>query len=153
MDERRGGWRALRPLPSIVRFLGIDLGAKRTGVAVGDDRSGIVSPLATVNHGSGQALFTALRKVIAEHGPDALVVGLPLDMDGSEGPSAAAARRTGATLADELNLPIHYQDERLTTFAADQAMAGSGRTHAQKKALRDGLAAAVMLEEFLRARC
>ena len=134
-----------------MRYLGVDLGGKRTGVAVGDDRTGIVSPLPTIEHGPGAALIAALRKVVDELGPQALVVGLPLNMDGSEGASAVLARRIGSAMATALGLPVHHHDERLTTFAADQAMAGSGRTHGEKKALRDGLAAAAMLEDYLRS--
>lgn len=96
--------------------------------------------------------MAAIRKAIEEHGPDALVLGLPLNMDGSEGPSAINSRRFGAQLSSAFNLPVHHQDERLTSFAADQSLAQTGRTHGEKKALRDGLAAATMLKDFLDAR-
>jgi len=145
-----------------MRFLAIDLGSRRTGLAVGDDRTGIVSPLPALLHGSGahaggtppvvQSLVAQLRRSILDHEPQALVVGLPLNMDGTEGPSASLARRTGTLLGEAFGLPVHFWDERLTTFAADQALARSGRTRDEKKALRDGLAAATLLEEFLNAR-
>jgi putative Holliday junction resolvase len=135
-----------------MRFLAVDLGAKRTGLAVGDDRTGVVSPLATIVHKEGSIRADLLRSAVEAHGPQALVIGLPLNMDGSEGPSASLARRTGSLLGEALSLPVHFHDERLTTFAADQALARSGRTRDEKKALRDGLAAAALLEEFLSAR-
>jgi putative Holliday junction resolvase len=73
-------------------------------------------------------------------------------MDGTEGPAAKAARDFGERLAARSNLPVHFQDERLTSYAADQSMAQSGRTHKQKKELRDALAAAELLREILDGR-
>lgn len=132
-----------------MRYLAIDLGGKRTGLAVGDDQTRFVSPVDTIEAPQGPMLLAALRKAVDEHGPGALVVGLPINMDGTEGPSARRVRAFAAEIASATALPIHFQDERLTSFAADQAMAQSGRTHGQKKALRDALAAAELLRDFL----
>ena len=73
-------------------------------------------------------------------------------MDGSEGPQARRVRAFGQRLAQRTDRPIHYQDERLTSHAAEAQLAGSGRTHREKKHLRDALAAAEILRDFLRAR-
>lgn len=118
-------------------------------MAAGDDVTGIVSPLQVIEAPHEEALLVALLQVIAAHKPDALVLGVPLNMDGSEGPAAKSARAFGATLSQRTNVPMHYQDERLTSYAADQAMARSGRTHKRKKQLRDALAAAEILRDFL----
>ncbi|MHC4768919.1 MAG: Holliday junction resolvase RuvX, partial [Planctomycetota bacterium] len=75
----------------------------------------------------------------------------PLNMDGTEGPRAKRVRDLGRQLGQRTDRPIHYQDERLTSFAADAQMAGSGRTHREKKELRDALAAAEILRDFLQA--
>jgi putative Holliday junction resolvase len=131
-----------------MRYLAIDLGDKRTGLAVGDDESGLVTPLAVIELPCGERLIEAIQGQIYEHGPDAIVIGLPLNMDGTEGNRAKLVRAFGRDLAERTNLPIHYQDERLTSYAADQHMARSGRTHKQKKQRRDALAAAEILRDF-----
>ena len=133
-----------------MRYLGIDVGEKRTGFAVGDDE-GVVSPAAALELGPGPELISAVLKAVEEHGPDAIVLGLPLNMDGSEGPRARRVRAFGRQLGARTDRPIHFQDERLTTFAADQHLAGTGRTHKEKKQLRDPLAAAEILRDFLRS--
>ena len=80
------------------------------------------------------------------------MLGLPLNADGSEGPRARRTRKFGVSLQDATDVPIYYQDERLTTYAANQRLAGTGRTHRQKKAARDAIAAAEILQDFLRNR-
>ncbi len=136
----------------VMRYLAVDLGDKRTGLAVGDDFTGFVSPAAVVVMARGEALVDAVVEKIAEHDADAVVVGLPLNMDGTEGDRAKIAREFGEALAAKTGKAVHYQDERLTSFAADQHMAQSGRTHKQKKELRDALAAAEILKDFLDER-
>jgi putative Holliday junction resolvase len=132
-----------------VRYLAIDLGAKRTGLAAGDDVVGLVQPVEVVQVPRGPALLDALARAIDRHGPDALVIGLPLNMDGTEGGATADVRAFGTALAGRVGLPVHYHDERLSSFEADQRMARSGRTHREKKELRDALAACAILEAWL----
>lgn len=132
-----------------MRYLAIDLGGKRTGLAIGDDVTGIVTPLEVVTAGDDAQRLAALARTIDAHGPDAVVVGLPLNMDGSEGPAAKAARGFGRAVGDRFGLDVHFHDERLTSAAADDAMARSGLTHGGKKARRDAVAAAVILRDFL----
>ena len=136
----------------IARFLALDLGDRRTGLALGDSLTNIVSPIGTINVAKGPALLDALKKVLEENAPDEIVIGLPLNMDESEGAASKAVREFVLQIAQLTNKPIHLHDERLTTFEADSRMAQSGRTHAEKKALRDSLAAAAILEDYLRAR-
>lgn len=132
-----------------MRYLSIDLGDKRTGVAAGDSITRIVQPVEVVSVPRGPALLDALVKLIVEHAPDELVLGMPYNMDGTEGPRALATRAFAQTLAARSNLQVHLQDERLTSFAAEQRLNRSGRTHGQKKQLRDALAACTLLEDFL----
>jgi len=137
-----------------VRCLAIDLGQRRTGLAIGDDATGMVEPLRVVEvrrevNDAPEALVREVRRAIEEHGADALVVGLPLNMDDSEGPPAKDARAAGAALGEALGLPVHFQDERLTSAEADWSMARSGMTRKRKKQLRDALAAAAILRDFL----
>lgn len=132
-----------------LRYLCIDLGDKRTGLASGDDVTRFVSPLLVLEIRRGPALVDAAAKAVAAHAPDALVIGLPLNMDGTEGDRAKIVRAFAAELEERTGLPVHLQDERLTSDAADAAMARSGRTHRQKKRLRDALAAAEILRDYL----
>lgn len=134
-----------------MRYLAIDLGDKRTGLAIGDDESRIATPLHTieipVERESG--LIEAIASAASEHGAGALVVGLPLNMDGTEGPRASMTRALAARVGAAASLPVHLHDERLTSADADWAMSRSGLSHKQKKARRDALAAAAFLRDFL----
>ncbi len=137
-----------------MRFLAIDLGSRRTGLAVGDDETGLASPagILTMPRGRPERLIGAICAALESHRPDALVIGLPLNMDGTESPGARKARSIADELRQRSDLPVHFQDERLTTFAADQHMANTGRTRRQKKELRDALAATQILLDFFEAR-
>lgn len=136
-----------------MRYLCFDLGDKRTGIASGDDETKLVSPAEVIAAPlQSEALMQSLLRMIDLHRPGALVIGLPLNMDGTEGAAAKATRVFAAKLSEKTNLPIHFQDERLTSYAADQRMAQSGRTHKQKKQLRDALAAAEVLRDFFETR-
>ena len=132
-----------------MRYLAIDLGDRRTGLAVGDDQTNIASPIDSVEIAPGPELVRAICETIRKHEPDAVVLGLPLNMDGTEGPQARRVRAFGQLLSEQTDQPIHYQDERLTSFAADQRMARTGQTHKQKKQRRDAIAAAEILRDFL----
>jgi putative Holliday junction resolvase len=135
-----------------MRYLCFDLGDKRTGIAAGDDETGVVTPAGMLPTPHGEELVKAVLEAIETHGPDALVLGLPLNMDGTEGAQAKRVRDFGRQLGQRTDRPIHYQDERLTSYAADARMAGSGRTHKEKKESRDALAAAEILRDFLEAK-
>ncbi|MEM9413905.1 MAG: Holliday junction resolvase RuvX [Planctomycetota bacterium] len=131
-----------------MRYLAIDLGDKRTGVALGDDVTGIASPHDVVRTGGEDDRLRQLLKRIEDEGPDGVVVGLPLNMDGTLGPAAQKAVAVGRKLASASGVAVHFADERQTSQVADEQMAGSGLTHKQKKARRDALAAAAILRVF-----
>lgn len=140
-----------------MRYLAIDLGDKRTGLALGDAVTGLASPIGVlevaVAERTGEALLDAIARAIDEQigGGSAaeLVVGLPMNMNGTEGPRAKLVRAFAARIAARTGRAIHFQDERLTTSEADWTMARSGLTRGQKKAKRDALAAAAILRDFL----
>lgn len=132
-----------------MRYLSIDLGEKRTGVAVGDDESGIASPIDVIVTSSADERVRRLGKLIEEHEPGALVLGLPMNMDGSVGPAAMKSQALAAQLTERFGLAVHLVDERQTSQRADEQMARTGLTRGQKKARRDALAAAVILQVFL----
>lgn len=132
-----------------MRYLAIDLGGKRTGLAVGDDESGIVTPLEVANVGDDAQRLHAIGRAIDAQGPDALVLGLPLNMDGSPGPAAKAASAFAEVLRQRFALSVYLADERLSSAVADEQMARRGLTRGDKKARRDALAAATILRDFL----
>lgn len=144
-----------------VRYLCIDLGDKRTGLAVGDSQTRIVAPLdvieVPVSAQGGEALLAAIARAVSEQLGDLarsageLVVGLPLNMDDTEGPRAKIVRAFAQRIAERTGRTVRFHDERLSTAEADWAMARSGLTRGQKKARRDALAAAAILRDFIAA--
>jgi putative Holliday junction resolvase len=129
-------------------------------VAVGDSATGVVSPVEVVEvnimHGQGGPLLASVARIVEEHlgdnprlSPGEVVVGLPLNMDGTEGPRARTVRAFAERLRSRTGRALHYQDERLSTVQADWSMGRSGMTHQQKKERRDALAAAAILTDFL----
>lgn len=129
-----------------MRYLALDLGTKRTGVAVGDDETRSAMPVAIMNTPNEPSLLAGVAQQIKDHGPDALIVGMPLNMDGTEGKPAQATRETMKRLAQHTGLPVHAQDERLTSDAARHRMAETGPLRGRRD---DAIAAAIILEEFL----
>ena len=132
-----------------MRYLAVDLGDKRTGLAVGDDELRMAQPVCVLEVPIGDLLITAITKAIEEQGVDALVLGLPLNMDGTPGQRVAITKAFAIKLQSATTLDIHFQDERLTSSAAEEKLSGSGKTHKQKKKMRDALAAAEILNDFL----
>ncbi len=130
-------------------YLGIDLGGKRTGLAVGNDLMRQAGPVDVIHESDPQRIIQAIRDAVEQYAPDALVVGLPLHMDDTAGPEAKAARGMAEQLQQATGLPVHMVDERLTTYEADDRLKQSGYTHKQKKNRRDAIAAAVLLQQFL----
>ncbi|MCL4210103.1 MAG: Holliday junction resolvase RuvX [Phycisphaeraceae bacterium] len=137
-----------------MRLMAVDLGDKRTGLAVGDDETGIVTPVEVLNiirPAQEARLIEAILHAAREHGAAVLVLGLPINMDGSESDRARLVRAFGARLEAAASPPIRivYQDERLTSDAAEAYLDRSGRTRGEKKQRRDALAAMVILRDYL----
>jgi len=132
-------------------YLAVDLGDKRTGLAVADDIVRIVQPITVLETPLGEQLVHEIQSVIAEHGIDCIVMGLPLNMDGSESQRSKLTQTFAEKLQESIHIPIEFQDERLTSAAAEELLNQSGKTHKQKKKLRDALAAAEILKDFLHA--
>lgn len=136
-----------------MRYLAIDLGDRRTGVACGDDILRLPAPVGMIEASDREVLMKGIERFIREYGPDALIIGLPVNMDGTEGPRAAMSREFAAQCTARFSIACEMQDERLTSFGAEEHLKQSGRTHAQKKKLRDALAACEVLKDFFgRAR-
>ncbi len=135
-----------------MRVLGLDLGARRIGVAVSDDAGRMALPLETLVRRDAKKDVAALTELATAQRAEAFVIGLPLRTDGREGPEAEASRRFAAKLEAKSGLPVHWVDERFTTAIAERALAESGRRGRKKKAVVDAVAATLLLRTWLEAR-
>lgn len=130
-----------------MRYLSIDYGAKRTGLAICDAGETIASPLAVL-HGQ-KGLLEKIAQVVQTEGVQAIVLGLPLNMDDSQGPQVGIVLKFAEQLKKYVNVPIHFQDERLSSFGAEDKLASVEISKAEKKKRLDAIAAAEILEAFL----
>jgi putative Holliday junction resolvase len=147
----------------VSRVLGVDLGERRIGLAIADLGIGIARPLSTVNRAAAlEGDAAALGRVCREQGVTELVVGLPIEASGAEGPMAQGARAWAAQMGATLGLPVTMRDERLSSFEAERRLgrmprgrSGGPPSRTQRNAHRariDREAAAVILQDELDAR-
>jgi putative Holliday junction resolvase len=146
----------------MTRLLGIDLGERRIGLAVADGASQAVRPLATIRRADEARDADTLRRVCEEQRIDEIVIGLPLNMDGTEGPQAAATREWAAAVATHVGKPVSWRDERLSSTTAEARMPRARRGRAggppastsrtSRRARIDREAAATILQAELDAR-
>ncbi|HEY80767.1 MAG TPA: Holliday junction resolvase RuvX [Caldilineae bacterium] len=129
-------------------WLALDIGDRRIGLAVGSDQARLARPLRVITRGSKEQDFEAITRAVQEVGAEALLVGLPLNMDGSEGPQAKRVRKYAERLRRRLHLPLRYHDERLSSFVADQILAEKPRKKDRRQP-NDAIAAAAILQSFL----
>lgn len=133
-------------------LLGFDYGTKQIGVAVGQAVTGQARELCTLRAQNGVPDWAQVERLIAEWKPDAIVVGLPLNMDGTPSDMSARAEKFARRLNGRFNLPVHTHDERLTTFEAKgerMARGGQGGTYRDNPV--DAIAAALLLQSWLEA--
>jgi len=139
--------------PPGIRALGLDPGSKRIGVAVSDLSGTIASPLTVVQRSrSKRHDLDQIVALVQEEEAEIVVVGLPINMDGSHGPAAAAATGFARALATLVDVPVELHDERRTTVSADQSMIAAGLDAVQRRQRVDKVAAAIMLQSWLDAR-
>lgn len=131
-----------------MRWLGIDHGTKRIGLAVSDPSGQIASPLDIIPAEPLPQVFERVAELAREYEAGGVVVGWPLNMDDSEGPQGKMARLFAGQLASETGLDVRLWDERLSSCSADAKLAGL-YTRKQKKARQDAVAAAAILQDFL----
>lgn len=130
-----------------MRYLAIDYGAKRTGLAICDAGETIASPYGML---PGQKeLVKEIGRIVVSENVQAVILGLPLNMDDSEGPQARKVRAFGRQLAAQIQVPVYFQDERLSSFGAERKLDEIGLTRGKKRARLDAVAAAEILEAFL----
>jgi len=135
-----------------VRALGIDIGERRIGVAVSDPTGTVATPLVVLDARELARSTAPLRRLIEDYEPDLFVVGLPLTLSGEEGPQAAAVRVTVRRLIEPLGIPVAYHDERLSSTAANRAMAAAGADARARRGSVDMVAASLLLQSYLDAR-
>ena len=146
---------ALKALAPNGRLMALDVGSKTIGVATSDALRMLATPLTTLKRGKLAADLAALAELVKKHDIKALAIGLPLNMDGSEGPRCQSVRQFAANLANHgppglANLPVVLQDERLSTAAVTRGMIEDYDMSRAKRAERvDAAAAAWILESAL----
>ena len=132
--------------------MGFDFGTKRIGIATGQDLTGTAQGVATVGNSGKNGPWNEITELIHQWQPDMLVVGLPLDKEGSETPLSTAARQFGTELASRFSRPVHYIDETLTSRAAERLVAeatpAGKRMIDRQQGLRDQIAAELILNTY-----
>lgn len=131
-----------------MRVLGIDLGQERVGLAI-SDQSGILAQPLAVLPAREDVLWPRLQAVVEEFGVTAVVVGLPLNMNGSRGPQAERAELFAREAEERLHLPVHLWDERLTTRVAERALIETGLSRRRRHGIVDKVAAVIILQGYL----
>ena len=136
-----------------MRILGIDYGDRRTGFAISDEGEMLASGLPTLETGGGAtAVAGAVKRVCEEQGVGHVVVGLPLNMDGSHGPRAQTTLEFVERLREALGVEVETWDERLTSVQADRLMLAADLSRKKRKKRVDRLAAQLLLQSYLDAR-
>lgn len=136
-----------------MRVLGLDLGSRRIGVAVCDSGGLLATPYEVVERsGDERADRERIAELVREVGAEAVVVGLPLSLDGSAGPAATAALAEAEALRQVLDVPVECHDERLSTVSASRSLAASGVRGRSRRKVVDQVAAAVVLQSWLDSR-
>lgn len=126
-----------------MKYLGIDHGGKRIGLAIGDDETHIALPLEIVEADTTKEAVDAVFLIIKEEGIDKIILGLPISLAGGEGEQASRVREFGEALEKKSGLQIQYEDERLSTKMAEELMQSSSATN------KDAVAAMVILQSYL----
>jgi len=135
------------------RTLGVDFGSKRIGLAISDAMGMMAGPLTVIQVGkSMDGAIAQIARIAKAEEAVRLVVGMPFNMDGSEGPQADKTRAFAKTLGDALKLPVEFVDERLTSYAAESMLQAAELTNARVKARVDKVAAQILLQTWLEAR-
>lgn len=130
-------------------IMAVDLGKARTGIAICDKTELLASPLTQINEYNREKLLDKISDLAKEKRAELLVVGLPKNMDGSEGESAKNARTFADELAEKTGLPVDMQDERGTTITAHNYLNATDTRGKKRKSVVDALAATIILEDYL----
>jgi len=133
---------------NIITILAVDLGTVRTGIAACDKSEILAFPVGVYTE-TGKALLRKVVEIASEHKAEMIVVGLPLNMDGTKGESALKCEEFAAKLQNRIKIPVEMIDERLTTVVALDMLSEGNMKNRSKKHIVDAAAAVVILEDFL----
>lgn len=147
-NPNKSGIRAVRPSG---RLLALDLGEKRVGVAVSDELQLTVRPLPHLRRTNWKQLLSAVAELLQRFDARAVVIGLPLDLKGTEGDAASHARRLARNFTLSLKVPVFLQDERLTSHEAEESLRAKGHRDERLRERVDSEAAAIILRDYLAA--
>jgi putative holliday junction resolvase len=134
-----------------VRALALDIGEKRIGVAVSDPSGTVATPVAVLDAARALGDGRDLVRLVEDYEVEVVVVGLPLSMDGTEGPQAKRVRSAAARLAGFLRTPLEFVDERLSSSQASKAMQATGASSRKQRGSVDMVAASLFLQSYLDA--
>ncbi len=132
-----------------MKYFGLDHGSKTIGIAIGDDIINIASPLLTIKKKKFKLDALKLFNLVDEYGVEALIIGLPLNMDGSAGARVQSVKTFAHNLQSIRNIPVYFQDERLSTHTMQQMMIENDVSRAKREKRIDALAAQWILQAFL----
>jgi|SRR5690242_6463534 putative Holliday junction resolvase len=135
-----------------MRIAALDVGDARIGVAVSDELGMTAQGVGVVRRVGGQRDLDALGAILAPYVPEKLVVGLPLNMNGSEGPQATRVRAFATRAATHLGLPLEFWDERLTTWDAERVLREANVRPRRRRQVVDQVAATIILQGYLAGR-
>lgn len=133
------------------RILGLDYGERRIGVALSDPTDCFASPLCVLDARS-PSLLKDIRRLCREHGVGQILLGLPLRMDGTEGPAAVTVRTFAKKITGSLDTPVAFWDERLSTVSAERSLIEGGARRALRRSVVDKVAAQIFLQHYLDSR-
>jgi putative Holliday junction resolvase len=136
----------------LTRVLAVDLGSRRIGLALSDSTGTVATPFDTIPHRERRRDLEAVAAVARAHGVERIVVGWPRNMDGTLGPAATRAEAFAGALRGIARVPVDLWDERLSTAAAERALREASVRRDRRRAVRDRVAAALILQGYLAAR-
>jgi putative pre-16S rRNA nuclease len=135
-----------------MRYLGVDWGKKRVGLAISDPGGMLATPLQVLQRQSLEQIVSEISGLCRDERVEAVVVGLPLNMDGSRGATAQEADRLAAMIAEATGLPVELWDERLSSVSAERHLIDADMSRAKRKRTIDKVAAQIILQTFLDSR-
>jgi putative Holliday junction resolvase len=135
----------------MARLLSLDLGERRIGVAICDPTGTLARPLTTIHRASRREDFDAIAELVSSNEVERIIVGLPLSLDGAEGPQARRVKRYADRLAQAVDVPLEFWDERYSSQEAAEILGKTGRKQRDVRNRIDATAAAVILQSYLDA--
>ncbi|MEA4919582.1 MAG: Holliday junction resolvase RuvX [Clostridiaceae bacterium] len=135
-----------------MRVMAIDLGDVRTGVAISDITGFLAGRSVTITERDREKLIGLLLDIIEKEKPSEIVLGLPINMNGTEGPRAQKSRDFGKMLSDRCGIPVFYTDERGSSITANRILSDAGKKRGKQRCQVDAVAAAIILQSYLDGR-